>query len=118
LLVLLQADNAVTFSSFVLTGLAGSLKAQSLEDLLANTYYQAALKQIEEWEVGYPETIKRLSEVLENDYGRTLNQLKFDLKSRGVIQLCRCFALLHRKLPVRHFSLPLLSKDHRKLLLM
>jgi hypothetical protein len=81
LLVLLQADTAVTFSSFVLTGLADSLKAQSLEDLLANTYYQAALKQIEEWEVGYPETIKRLSEVLENDYGRTLNQLKSDLKS-------------------------------------
>ncbi len=81
LLVLLQADTAVTFSSFVLTGLADSLKAQSLENLLTNTYYQAALKQIEEWKVGYPETIKRLSEVLENDYGRTLNQLKSDLKS-------------------------------------
>ncbi|HEY9608978.1 hypothetical protein [Allocoleopsis sp.] len=81
LLVLLQADTAVTFSSFVLQGLAESLEDKGLEDLLGNTYYQAALNQIEEWERGYPDTIKRLSEVLENDYGRTLNQLKHDLKS-------------------------------------
>lgn len=81
LLVLLQADTAITFNSFVLRGLADALEENNLEDLLGNTYYQAALNQIETWESDYPDIIQRLSDILENDYRRTLNQLKNELKS-------------------------------------
>jgi hypothetical protein len=81
LLVLLQADTAITFNSFVLRGLADALEENNLEDLLGNTYYQAALNQIETWESDYPDIIQRLSDILENDFRRTLNQLKNELKS-------------------------------------
>lgn len=47
LLVLLQADTAVTFSSFVLNGLVDSLKEANLEQILGKTYYQAALDLLE-----------------------------------------------------------------------
>lgn len=88
LLVLVQADVAITFSSFMLSGLADALRTQGLENFLGNTYYQAALNQIEEWERGYQDTIHRLSGILVNDYGRTLNQLKNDLKGiRGDLAL-------------------------------
>lgn len=80
LLVLLQADTAVTFSSFVLDGLANSLKPANLEHLLGLTYYQAALDLLESWEGDLPNNINQLSKVLETNYGRTLNQLKRDLR--------------------------------------
>jgi hypothetical protein len=81
LLVLLQADTAITFSSFVLRGLADALEKNNLQSFLINTYYQAALNQIETWERDYPDIIQRLSDILENDYARTLNQLKNELQS-------------------------------------
>lgn len=81
LLVLLQADTAISFSSFVLRGLADALEEKKLVNLLGNTYYKAALEQIETWENAYPDIIQRLSSILENDYRRTLNQLKNELKS-------------------------------------
>lgn len=80
LLVLLQADTAVTFSSFVLNGLVDSLKEANLEQILGKTYYQAALDLLESWEREWPNNIKRLSEALETHHGRTLNQIKHDLK--------------------------------------
>jgi hypothetical protein len=79
LLVLLQADTAITFSSFVLDGLVRSLEQAKLNDLLGKTYYKAALDLIETWERDRPDNIERLSEVLETNYGRTLNQLRRDL---------------------------------------
>src|SRR6266436_127670 len=79
LLVLLQADTAITFSSFVLDGLVRSLEKANLSHLLGNTYYKAALDLIETWEREQPDNINRLSGVLEMNYGRTLNQLKRDL---------------------------------------
>ncbi len=79
LLVLLQSDTAITFSSFVLDGLAHSLEKANLGDLLNKTYYSAALDLVASWEHEWPDNIRRLSEVLETDYGRTLNQLKHDL---------------------------------------
>lgn len=79
LLVLLQADTAITFSSFVLDGLARSLEKANLSHLLGDTYYKAALNLLETWERDRPDNIKRLSEVLETNYGRTLNQLRRDL---------------------------------------
>lgn len=79
LLVLLQADTAITFSSFVLDGLARSLEKACLSHLLGDTYYKAALDLIESWERDKPYNVERLSEALESNYGRTLNQLKHDL---------------------------------------
>jgi len=79
LLVLLQADIAITFSSFVLDGLVRSIEKVGLGHLLGNTYYKAALDLIDSWEREWPDNIKRLSEVLETNYGRTLNRLKDDL---------------------------------------
>lgn len=80
LLVLLQADIANTFSSFVLNGLANSLEKFGLENLLGKTYYRAALDLIASWEQQRPDNINRLEEVLETDHGRTLSSLKTDLK--------------------------------------
>lgn len=79
LLVLLQADVAITFSSFVLNGLAESLQKAGLSHLLGTTYYQAALDLIDLWQNKLPDNIKRLEDVLAREYGRTLNQLKYDL---------------------------------------
>ncbi len=79
LLVLLQSDTAITFSSFVLDGLARSLENANLGSLLDKTYYRSALDLIESWEHDWPDNIRRLSEVLETDYGHTLNQLRHDL---------------------------------------
>jgi len=79
LLVLLQADTAITFSSFVLDGLVRSLEKVCLGHLLDNTYYKAALDLIDSWEREWPDNIKRLGEALETNYGRTINQLKHDL---------------------------------------
>lgn len=79
LLVLLQADTAITFSSFILDGLAQSLEKANLSHLLGDTYYKAALDLIDSWERDWPDNIRRLNEVLEADYARTLNRLKRDL---------------------------------------
>jgi hypothetical protein len=79
LLVLLQSDTAITFSSFVLDGLARSLEKANLGNLLDKTYYKAALELIETWEHDWPDNIRRLSEVLETNYGHTLNQLRHNL---------------------------------------
>jgi len=79
LLVLLQADTAVTFSSFVLDGLAKSLDKVGQSELLGLTYYKAALDLIDSWEHNWPDNIRRLNEELEANYGRSLNQLRHDL---------------------------------------
>ncbi len=79
LLVLLQSETAITFSSFVLDGLARSLEKVNLSHLLDKTYYRAALDLIKSWEHEWPDDVQRLSEVLETDYGHTLNQLRRDL---------------------------------------
>lgn len=79
LIVLLQADSASTFSSFVLDGLSRSLERVGLGHLLESTFYQAALDLLGSWERDWPDNIRRLEEVLEMDHGRTLNQLKHDL---------------------------------------
>src|SRR5579885_2457461 len=62
LLLLLQSDTAITFSSFVLDGLARELEKANLGDLLDKTYYRAALDLIESWEQGRPDIIRNLSE--------------------------------------------------------
>jgi hypothetical protein len=79
LLVLLQADAAITFSSFVLDGLERSLEEAGLGHLLSNTTYKAALDLIETWERDWPDNIRRLNEVLESNHGHTLNQIRHDL---------------------------------------
>lgn len=80
LLVLLQADTANTFSSFVLDGLARSLENVGLGNLLGNTYYKIALELLESWERDQPTNIQRFEKVLETKHGHTLNQLKHDLQ--------------------------------------
>lgn len=79
LLVILQSDAAITFSSFVLDGLARTLEKANLGGLLNKTYYKAALDLIESWEQNWPDNIRHLSDVLESEYGHTLNQLRHDL---------------------------------------
>ncbi len=80
LLVLLQADIAHTFSSFVLNGLAEALEKNKVGHLLGKTYYRAALDQIETWEKQHPLHVQRLEEVLAQDYpGRPLGRLKTEL---------------------------------------
>lgn len=80
LLVLLQAEGAVTFSSFVINGLARTLEQKGLKHLLGKTYYQAALDLIDGWEQNYPDYIQRLNDELEQNYGRTLTRLKNELQ--------------------------------------
>lgn len=79
LLVLLQTEGANTFSSFVVNGLAESLEKKNKKHLLGKTYYQAAHDLIEEWEQDRPDNIKRLSDVLETDFGRSVKRIKSDL---------------------------------------
>ncbi len=79
LLVLLQPRGASTFSSFLLNGLATSLKEKGLEHLLGKTYYQAALDLIDKWENELPDNLKRLEQAIVTDYNLTLNGLKKDL---------------------------------------
>lgn len=79
LLVLLQADTAITFSSFVLDGLAKTLENAQLAYLMGRTYYHAALELIQSWEWEHPENCQLLSGVLERDYGIPLDGLKRDL---------------------------------------
>ena len=79
LLILLQADDVNTFSSFALNGLALSLTKNALGHLLGKTYYQAALDLIDNWEKERPDNIAHLQEVLVTDHNRTLVRLKTEL---------------------------------------
>ncbi|GHO75231.1 hypothetical protein KSD_30020 [Ktedonobacter sp. SOSP1-85] len=79
LLVLLQADTAITFSSFVLDGLEKELTRIGQQNVLGRTYYRAALDRIDLWEKGHPENIHRLKKELQENHSCTLAQLKRDL---------------------------------------
>ncbi|GER89760.1 hypothetical protein KDW_39220 [Dictyobacter vulcani] len=81
LLVLLQADTATTFSSFVLDGLKKALDRIQQPDLLGTTYYKAAKDLIEQWEEKLPDNIERVDRILQEVHGITLVQLKHNLAS-------------------------------------
>ncbi|EFH84788.1 hypothetical protein [Ktedonobacter racemifer] len=79
LLVLLQADTATTFSSFVLDGLEKALAQIGLSDIMDDTYYRAATDLIAQWERELPDNVERVDRWLQENYGMTLGQLKHDL---------------------------------------
>lgn len=79
LLVLLQADTASTFSSFIMDGLEKALTQAGQEDVLGTTYYRAARDLVRSWESKHPDNIERFEEELQESYRMTLLQLKHDL---------------------------------------
>ncbi len=79
LLVLLQADTANTFTSFVLDGLVKALRGINRLDVIGKTYYGAALDRIARWEHEHPENIERLEKELLTTHGCSLAQLKHEL---------------------------------------
>ncbi len=79
LLVLLQADTASTFSSFVMDGVAKAITAVDQQDALGTTYYRAAQDLITFWENAHPDNIDRFERELQESYNMTLLQLRRDL---------------------------------------
>jgi hypothetical protein len=79
LLVLLQADTASTFSSFVMDGLEKAITAVDQQGVLGMTYYRAAQDLITFWESAHPDNIDRFERELQESYNTTLPRLKRDL---------------------------------------
>jgi hypothetical protein len=79
LLVLLQADTTLTFSSFVLDGLVRALDKAQLPHLMGKTYYRAAIDLIHRWRNNRPENYQSLQQVLEREYATAPDSLERDL---------------------------------------
>ena len=107
LLVLLQADTANTFSSFVLRGLEDALIRVGQQDVLGTTYYHAALDQIIEWEHALPDNIARLEKVLQDTRSMTLSKLKGLLDSSEADSALSIF----RDVTLRAIGLPFQPAD-------
>ncbi|GLV54348.1 hypothetical protein KDH_11960 [Dictyobacter sp. S3.2.2.5] len=98
LLVLLQADTATTFSSFVLDGLQKALDQSGQSEIMSPTYYRAATDLIAQWERDLPENVDRVDRWLQENYGMTLGQLKRDLMSPQADTALETFRLVTNKI--------------------
>jgi len=106
LLVLLEGPDPDGAEHALLKGLQDALidpgRGNLPEDVL-KTSYQSALKKIEEWEEKRPEFSQQLRELLHEEQGQSIDDLKYNLMPGCKDKAYRLFKELHQKITLSSF---------------